>query len=263
VQRDATKSHLLITSRERSEYMKRYARMGFLRTLMILTILSVVCGCASTCRTKMYPGPELSKQEIAILKGGTELDVRAVDGVAKKYTPRVFKGPIAGHRGFEIHLLPGVHTVQVGLHGMETDYRKQQTVSYWSKQDKIISFKAIAGHVYWISSGRAGFDDWHPGVVDITQWADEIDISKDAYAYNNRGVAYAKKGQYDQAISAYNKVLEINPRDALAYYGRARSYYFKKEYDKSWDDIKKAQDLGYKVPPEFLDDLRKASARQN
>jgi hypothetical protein len=49
----------------------------------------------------------------------------------------------------------------------------------------------------------------------------------------------------------------------LAYYGRARSYYFKKEYDKSWDDIKKAQFLGYKIPPEFFDDLRKASGRQN
>jgi len=52
---------------------------------------------------------------------------------------------------------------------------------------------------------------------------------------------------------------------ALAYYNRGRTYYFKKdkEYDKSWNDIKKAQDLGYKVPPEFLDDLRKASGRQN
>jgi hypothetical protein len=35
-----------------------------------------------------------------------------------------------------------------------------------------------------------------------------------------------------------------------------------KECDKSWDDIKKAQDLGYQVPPEFLDDLRKASGRE-
>jgi hypothetical protein len=48
----------------------------------------------------------------------------------------------------------------------------------------------------------------------------------------------------------------------LAYFNRGRSYYFKKEYDKSWDDIRKAQDLGYKIPAEFLDDLRKASGRE-
>ena len=86
-----------------------------------------------------------------------------------------------------------------------------------------------------------------------------------ASAYSSRGRAYMAKGQYDQAISDYTKALEINPNLAVAYYNRGRSYYFKKEkeYDKSWDDIKKAQELGYKIPAEFLDQLRKASGRQN
>ena len=83
-----------------------------------------------------------------------------------------------------------------------------------------------------------------------------------AKAYNNRGYAYGKKRQYDQAISDYNKALEINSRDAEAYNSRGVAYYFKKEYDKSWEDVKKAQDLGYKISPEFLDDLRKASGRE-
>jgi len=68
--------------------------------------------------------------------------------------------------------------------------------------------------------------------------------------------------QYDQAISDFNKALEINPKLASAYYNRARAYYFKKEYDKSWDDIKKTQDSGYKIPAELLDELRKASGRE-
>jgi len=80
--------------------------------------------------------------------------------------------------------------------------------------------------------------------------------------YNNRGTTYEKKGQYDQAVSDFNKTLEINLKFALAYYNRGRSYYFKKEYDKSWKDIKKAEDLGWKVPPEFLEELRKASGRE-
>jgi len=85
--------------------------------------------------------------------------------------------------------------------------------------------------------------------------------SKDAGFYNDRGIAFAQKGQQDQAISDYNKALEINPRHAKSYYNRGNAYYYQKEYDKSWDDIKKVQDLGYQVPPKFLDDLRKASGR--
>jgi len=84
-----------------------------------------------------------------------------------------------------------------------------------------------------------------------------------AEAYNNRGIAYGQKGRYDQAILDFNKALEINPGYADAYYNRGIVYYSKKEYAKSWDDIKKAQGLGGQVPPEFLEDLRKALGRQN
>jgi len=83
-----------------------------------------------------------------------------------------------------------------------------------------------------------------------------------ADVYNNRGIAYGGKGQYDQAILNFNKALEINPGYADAYYNRGIVYYSKKEYAKSWDDIKKAQDLGGQIPPKFLEDLRKASGRQ-
>jgi len=74
---------------------------------------------------------------------------------------------------------------------------------------------------------------------------------------------FMKKGPYDLHILELNMVIEINPRDAETYTNRGRVYYFKGEYDKSWEDFKKAQDLGYKIPPEFLDDLRKASGRQD
>jgi tetratricopeptide (TPR) repeat protein len=84
-----------------------------------------------------------------------------------------------------------------------------------------------------------------------------------ASAYTNRGTAYMNKGQYDQAISDINKALDLNPKFALAYYSRGMSYYYKKEYDKSWEDIKKAKDLGWRIPPEFLDKLRKDSGREN
>jgi len=81
-------------------------------------------------------------------------------------------------------------------------------------------------------------------------------------AHYNRGIAYGKKGQYDQAISDFNKALEINPRYAEAYYSRGVAYYFKREYGKSWKDVEKAQSLGHQIDPKFLDKLRKASGRE-
>ncbi len=84
----------------------------------------------------------------------------------------------------------------------------------------------------------------------------------DAEAYNNRGTAYARKDQYDKAISDHNKALEINPRDAGAYNNRGIAYMLKGKYDKAWEDVHKAQDLGIKIHPGFLKALRKASGRQ-
>ena len=84
-----------------------------------------------------------------------------------------------------------------------------------------------------------------------------------AMAYNNRGIAYEHKGQYDQAMADCTKAIEIDPKLAVAYYNRGRIfYYFKKEYDKSWEDVKRAQNLDYQVPPKFLEDLRKVSGTQ-
>jgi len=41
------------------------------------------------------------------------------------------------------------------------------------------------------------------------------------------------------------------------------AYYFQREYEKSWKDVEKAQYLGQRIDPKFLDDLRKASGRKN
>jgi len=80
--------------------------------------------------------------------------------------------------------------------------------------------------------------------------------------YYNRGKTYASKGQYDQAISDFNKAIEIDPGFATAYNNRGIAYFYKREYDKAWEDVRKAQGLGYQVHPGFLNDIRKASGRQ-
>jgi len=77
------------------------------------------------------------------------------------------------------------------------------------------------------------------------------------------GSAYLEKKEFEQAVLILNKSIEINPKYAEAYFSRGRGYYFRGEYDRSWEDIKKAQDLGYKIPVEFLNDLGRMSGRNN
>jgi hypothetical protein len=37
---------------------------------------------------------------------------------------------------------------------------------------------------------------------------------------------------------------------------RAKTYFFKEKYEKSRQDVRKAEELGYKVDPRFLEDLK-------
>ena len=59
-------------------------------------------------------------------------------------------------------------------------------------------------------------------------------------AYNNRGIIYGSKGQYDKAISDFNKALDINPKDFSAYTSRGRAYKEKHQYDKAIFDYNEA-----------------------
>ena len=65
-----------------------------------------------------------------------------------------------------------------------------------------------------------------------------------ASAYNSRGVAYARSGgRYDQAISDFSKAIEINPQFAKAYKDRGLAYYKKGQYDQAIADYGKALEI--------------------
>ena len=80
--------------------------------------------------------------------------------------------------------------------------------------------------------------------------------------YSNRGAVYHKTGLLDLAIADYNKTIELKPNFATVYDNRATAYFLKKEYDKSWRDEKKARELGFAVNPQFIENLKKASGRE-
>lgn len=78
----------------------------------------------------------------------------------------------------------------------------------------------------------------------------------------SQGLIYAKSERYTEAIAEFSKAIEVNPKHAESYYNRARAYFSKEEYDKAWDDVHKVEELGGKLDPKFLEDLRKASGRE-
>ncbi|MBI5886727.1 MAG: tetratricopeptide repeat protein [Deltaproteobacteria bacterium] len=62
-------------------------------------------------------------------------------------------------------------------------------------------------------------------------------------AYIVRGVAYNMKGQYDRAIKDYNKTISLKPDYAEAYHFRGVAYANKDQYDKAIKDYNKAISL--------------------
>ena len=57
------------------------------------------------------------------------------------------------------------------------------------------------------------------------------DDSSAAFAWDNLGVSYRKTNQYDEAIKAYKKSLEINPNGRLPLMNIAVTYNLNKEFE--------------------------------
>lgn len=98
----------------------------------------------------------------------------------------------------------------------------------------------------------------------ISEFDKVINISPNLEsAYYKRGLVYWKKGNYDQALSDLNKAIEINPKNPYVYVARADIYSRKNDYDKAWDNVHKAESLGLsQFPPGFLEKLKKSSGRE-
>jgi rare lipoprotein A len=90
---------------------------------------------------------------------------------------------------------------------------------------------------------------------------------------NDRGPYYGKR-IIDMSVAAAHKlgmeisgltsvcVQSMEQRDAQAYYNRGLVYFGKKDFVKTWEYVHKAESLGYKVDPKFLEELKKASGRE-
>jgi tetratricopeptide (TPR) repeat protein len=78
----------------------------------------------------------------------------------------------------------------------------------------------------------------------INFYTEAIHLDPDwSWPYNNRGIAYANKGDYDQAISDYNQALKLDPNYAQAYVNRGCAYADKGDYDQAISDYNQALKL--------------------
>jgi len=70
---------------------------------------------------------------------------------------------------------------------------------------------------------------------------------KDAVAYNNRGAAYGQIGNYKQQIEDCNKALQINPKDAVAFNNRGVAQGELGNYEQEIEDCTRAIELNPKL----------------
>lgn len=78
-------------------------------------------------------------------------------------------------------------------------------------------------------------------------------------AYNNLGIAYANKGEFENAIQNYNTAIKLNPEFAPVYYNRGDAWLHLKEWEKAKADLVTAKKLGADIIVLFHNDYKNVS----
>ena len=75
----------------------------------------------------------------------------------------------------------------------------------------------------------------------ITHYTESINLNPEYPAtYNNRGIAYRKKDEFDRAIEDFNTAIALNPEHADPYNNRGIVYYRRGEFDRAIEDYNTA-----------------------
>jgi tetratricopeptide (TPR) repeat protein len=80
--------------------------------------------------------------------------------------------------------------------------------------------------------------------------------------YINLGQLQIKKEDSDKALADCNKAIELSPKDSQPYLVRARIYYMIYQFDRALEDVRKAEELGGKPDPQFIEFLKKESEKE-
>ena len=87
---------------------------------------------------------------------------------------------------------------------------------------------------------RCDSDDVHPDIR-IVACTRNIESgrftgSNLAIAFSNRGLAYKRKSQWDEAIADYSEALRLKPNDAQVFNNRGNAFYYNGQLDRAIED---------------------------
>ena len=81
----------------------------------------------------------------------------------------------------------------------------------------------------------------------ITHYTEAINLNPEyADAYNNRGIAYGRTGDFAAAIEDFNKAIDLAPENASCYNNRGLAYAGQNDFAAAIEDFNKAIDLAPK-----------------
>jgi PQQ-dependent catabolism-associated CXXCW motif protein len=126
----------------------------------------------------------------------------------------------------------------------------------WESYNAVLrALKIGYTNVYWYRGGIAAWREAHrrnpinflrlpPGAIQtgVTEiWATVRDVVwPDPLLYYKRGLEFADRKQFDNALDDFNKAISIDSKHADAYIARARAYAGKGDYDLALADLEKA-----------------------
>jgi hypothetical protein len=126
-----------------------------------LLLISIITGCSCSPPSsgphilKIYDGPELPQNKIAMVTMDMTLDPLLVDGVYPKY-PEVNFFP------WVLKILPGEHTIQLRF------FASGNTGKTYSTSPQSVTFTAEAGKTYKIKDGFSGWSGtWNPYIEEV------------------------------------------------------------------------------------------------
>lgn len=82
-------------------------------------------------------------------------------------------------------------------------------------------------------------------------------------AYNNRGIAYAGKHQYEQAVLDYSRAIGLDPKFDKAYVNRGNAHWHLGKYEESFADYQTAIKLNPADPNAYYNLACRYALRKN
>ena len=105
----------------------------------------------------------------------------------------------------------------------------------------------------WFEQGFAHLYNMADPYEAIRAFALSIKLDpSNARAYLNRGIAYERVNNEQQAFEDYSKAIQLLPQDAKVYYVRGMLLWRSGRHSRALADLKKSADMGYKLAVDFF-----------